>query len=92
MSKEISYSEAREHLKDHFDYICNNSEAVFVNRRNGDDVVMMSRKDYDSIAETLYLLSGVNNRKILLSAIKNSKKGKKVVLKSKKDFDKFFAI
>ena len=91
MSKEISYSEAREHLKEHFDYICNNSETVFVARRNGDDIVMMSRKDYDSINETLYLLSSSKNRKHLNSAIKNLGKGKKVTLKSQKDFDKFFA-
>ncbi len=91
MSKEISYSEAREHLKNHFDYICNNNETVFVTRRNGDDVVMMSRKDYDSLAETLYLLSSSNNRKHLTNSIKNSGKGKKITLKSSKDFDKFFA-
>ena len=91
MSKEISYSEAREHLKDHFDYICNNSETVFVARRNGDDVVMMSRKDYDSINETLYLLSSSKNRKILNSAVKNLGKGKRITLKSSKELDKFFA-
>lgn len=91
MSKEVSYSDAREHLKSYLDYVVHNSETLIITRKNSDDVVMMSRKDYDSLEETLYLLSSSKNRKHLLNAIKNEGKGKRVVIKSKKDLDKLFA-
>jgi antitoxin YefM len=91
MSKEVSYSDAREHLKTYLDFVVQNSETLIITRKNSEDVVMMSRKDYESMEETLYLLSSSKNRKHLLDAIKNEGKGKRVTLKSKKDFDKFFA-
>jgi antitoxin YefM len=90
MSKEISYSDARDHLKSHLDYVTQNSEMLIITRKNNEDVVMMSRKDYDSLEETLYLLSSPKNRKNLLSAVKNQGRGKRVTLKSQKDIDKFF--
>lgn len=91
MSKEVSYSDAREHLKTYLDYVVQNSETLIITRKNNDDVVMMSRKDYDSLEETLYLLSSPKNRKNLLSAIKNQGKGNPVTFKSKKAMHKFFA-
>ena len=57
MSKEVSYSDAREHLKTYLDFVVQNSETLIITRKNNEDVVMMSRKDYDSMEETLYLLS-----------------------------------
>lgn len=92
MSKEVSYSEARDHLKTYLDYVSHNSDTVIISRKNGDDVVMMSRKDYNSLEETLYLLSSSKNRELLLRAMRSSgQKGKRVTLKSKKEIDQFFA-
>jgi antitoxin YefM len=90
MSKEVSYSDAREHLKTYLDFVVQNSETLIITRKNSEDVVMMSRKDYDSMEETLYLLSSAKNRKHLLSEVKNIKKGNSVTFKSKKEMDKFF--
>jgi antitoxin YefM len=90
MSKEVSYSDAREHLKTYLDFVVQNSETLIITRKNNEDVVMMSRKDYDSMEETLYLLSSAKNRKHLLSEVKNIKKGNSVTFKSKKEMDKFF--
>jgi len=89
MSKEVSYSDAREHLKTYLDYVVQNSETLIITRKNSDDVVMMSRKDYDSLEETLYLLSSPKNRKHLLSSIKNQGKGS-VTFKSRKEIEEFF--
>lgn len=89
MPKAVSYSDARDHLKTHLDYVVNNSQTLVIVRKNGDDVVMMARKDYESLEETLYLLSSPKNRKHLLSAIKNEGKGS-VTFKSKKEIEKFF--
>ncbi|MES2960957.1 MAG: type II toxin-antitoxin system Phd/YefM family antitoxin [Pseudomonadota bacterium] len=90
MSKEVSYSDAREHFKTYLDYVVQNSETLIITRKNNDDVVMMSRKDYESLEETLYLLSSSKNRQHLSDAIKNEGKGKRVKLKSKKEINKFF--
>lgn len=90
MSKEVSYSDARENLKTYLDFVVQNSETLIITRKNSEDVVMMSRKDYDSMEETLYLLSSAKNRKHLLGEVKNIKKGKSVTFKSKKEMDKFF--
>lgn len=90
MSKEVSYSDAREHLKTYLDFVVQNNETVIITRKNSEDVVMMSRKDYESFEETLYLLSNPKNRKHLRSEVKNIKKGKSVTFKSKKEMDKFF--
>ena len=83
MSKEVSYSDAREHLKTYLDFVVQNSETLIITRKNNEDVVMMSRKDYDSMEETLYLLSSAKNRKHLLNEVKNIKKGNSVTFKSK---------
>lgn len=91
MSKEVSYSDARENFKTYLDYVVQNSETLIISRKNHEDVVMMSRKDYESWEETLYLLSNPKNRKHLLEAIKKEGKGKRVTLKSQKEIDKFFA-
>ena len=70
MSKEVSYSDAREHLKYYMDYVVNNSDTIVISRRDSDDVVMMSRKDYDSMEETLYLLSIPKMRESIRKGLK----------------------
>lgn len=87
--KAISYSEARNNLKTYLDYIDENRDIVTVVRQNGGNVVMMSEDDYNSINETLYLLSSSNNRKRLLASINDKGKGS-ITFKSKKDLKKFF--
>ena len=91
MSKTVSYSDAREHFKEYLDYVSINSDPIIITRKNGADVVMMARSDYSSLEETLYLMSNKNNRKHLLAAIKQEGKGKKIILKSKKDINNLFA-
>ncbi len=88
--KAVSYSEARNNLKTYLDYVNDNHDTVTIVRQNGNNIVMMSEDDYNSINETLYLLSSSNNRKNLMDAIKNKGKGKSITLKSKEDIKKFF--
>lgn len=65
----ISYSDARASLKAVMDAVCDSHEAAVVTRQKGDDVVILSKEDYDSIMETLYLLkSPVNASRLLTSA------------------------
>lgn len=88
MPKEVSYSDVRAHLKTYLDYVTLNNEIVIINRKNDEDVIMMTRKDYDSIEETLYILSSPKNRERIFNSIKNQGKGA-VTLKSKKELRKF---
>jgi len=92
MSKTISYTEARDHLKSYLDYVTQNSEPIFITRKSGGDVVMMSKSDYNSLEETLYLLSSAKNRNHLIKAIKNEGKGKRLLLKSKKNIENLFNL
>ncbi len=86
----ISYSEARNNLKTYLDYVDQNHDAVTIVRQNGGNIVMITEDDYNSINETLYLLSSKNNRKNLLDAIKNKGKGKRVIVKSQDDIKNLF--
>lgn len=51
---------------------------VYVTRSNQEDVVMMSKADYDGMQETLYLLSSSKNAKRLYKGLKEYEQGKDV--------------
>ena len=48
---------------------------MYVKRTKGEDVVVLSKSDYESMEETLYLLSSEKNRTHLLESIKQAEKG-----------------
>jgi antitoxin YefM len=50
---------------------------VVVERKNGGDVVLIAREDYDSLNETAYLLRSPANARRLLAAAKRAKRGRK---------------
>ncbi|MBI5638202.1 MAG: type II toxin-antitoxin system prevent-host-death family antitoxin [Nitrospinae bacterium] len=74
--KAISYTEARQKLKDVMDAVCEDHEPVVVTRKRGENIIMMSQEDYDSLAETDYLLSTPANAKRLLASLEEAKRGK----------------
>lgn len=65
----VTYSEARAHLKDLMDRAVEDREEIVVTRRKGESVVMMSLDAWNSVQETLYLLSTPNNAKRLRDAV-----------------------
>lgn len=69
MQDYITYSDLRENLKDHLDKLCGDHEPLLVKRRRGEDVVILSRADFESLEETAYLLRSPANAKRLLEAI-----------------------
>jgi antitoxin YefM len=87
--KAVSYSEARNNLKTYLDYVDQSHDAVTIVRQNGKNVVMMSEDDYNSINETLYLLSSANNRKNLLASLNDGLEGS-ITFKKAEDIEKFF--
>lgn len=69
----ISFSRLRANLKSACDSVCAGHEPVIVERRNGGDVVLIAREDYDSLNETAYLLRSPANARRLLEAAKRPK-------------------
>ena len=65
----ISYSNARAQLKDVMDRAIHDKQEVVVSRKNGEAVVVISLETWNSISETLHLLSTPNNASRLRSAI-----------------------
>lgn len=73
----ITYSEARHALKDVMDKACNNHEPILITRRKGENVVLLSLEDYESIMESEYLLSNPANAARLVKSIEEAKTGKR---------------
>jgi antitoxin YefM len=69
MNESISYSDLRSRLKASFDRVCEERVPLLVKRRNGEDVVIMSKDDYNAMEETAYLLRSPANAQRLLEAL-----------------------
>lgn len=75
-SEIITYTALRQNLSSVLDNIENNRDKYFVTRKQHEDVVMISREDYDSMVETLHLLSNAANAKRLNQSLKQASKDK----------------
>jgi antitoxin YefM len=73
----ISYSEARHALKDVMDEACSNHEPILITRRKGENVVLLSLEDYESIMESEYLLSSPVNASRLMQSLEEARSGKR---------------
>lgn len=76
----VSYSEARQDLKNIMDEACNNHEPILITRRKGESVVLLSLEDYESIMESEYLLSNPANAARLMQSLEEAKSGKKLLM------------
>lgn len=73
-----TYSQFRQNLKKYMDQVNESHAPVYVSRSNQEDVVMVSKADYDGMQETLYLLSSSKNAKRLYQGLKEYEEGKAV--------------
>ncbi len=71
-----TYSNFRQNLKVFLDNVFVNHDPLFITRTNGEDVVVLSKTDYESLTETLHLLGNPNNAKRLMDGIKEFEEGK----------------
>ncbi len=69
MNLAISYSEIRTHLKKNFDRVCSDHTPLLVTRKNGENVVVISEDDFQSLQETAYLCQSPKNLSRLLEAL-----------------------
>jgi len=72
----VNFTEARNNLKSLFDSVYCDSQEVIVNRKNGENVVIISLDAYNAMKETNYLLLSPQNRERLLNSLASSRAGK----------------
>jgi antitoxin YefM len=72
----VNYTEFRNNLAKSLNMVNDNSEVVVVSRSKGKNVVVMSLEEYNSIQETLHLVSSKANQKRLDAAIEEMQSGK----------------
>ncbi len=72
-----NYTEFRSGLKNFLDNVEFNNETLIIKRGSGKGTVLISLEEYNSIMETLHLLSSKKNAKRLFESIDQMKTGKK---------------
>ncbi|WP_143959553.1 type II toxin-antitoxin system Phd/YefM family antitoxin [Litoribacter populi] len=71
-----NYSEFRSNMKDYLDRVEEDKETLILKRGTGKGAVIISLEEYNSIMETLHLLSSQANAKRLFESIEQMKTGK----------------
>ena len=73
-----NYTEFRSRLKKYLDDVEQNNETLIIKRNSGKGTVMISLEEYNSIMETVYLLSSRKNAERLYESIQQMEEGKTV--------------
>lgn len=73
-----NYSEFRIDLKKYLDSVEQNNETLIIKRSKGKGTVMISLEEYNSIMETMHLLSSKANADRLYESIDQMKSGNTV--------------
>lgn len=71
----LTYTEARNNLKSILDSTIDDADITVIHRRDGEDAVLMGRDHYESMKETLYILSNPANAAAIFKAIAQDKAG-----------------
>jgi len=73
-----NFTEFRTELKKFLDNVENNDETLIIKRKTGKGTVVISLDEYNSIMETVHLLSSKANADHLYESIQQMKNGKTV--------------
>jgi antitoxin YefM len=73
-----NFTEFRTSLKKFLDNVENNHETLVIKRKSGKGAVMISLDEYNSIMETVHLLSSKANADRFYESIQQMKKGETV--------------
>jgi antitoxin YefM len=65
----ISYADIQNNLAKMIDQVCDHHDPVIITRHQQPSAVLLSLEDYESLAETAYLLKSRNNAKRIFEAI-----------------------
>lgn len=72
----LSFTEARNNLKEVFERVYFDNEEVIIHRKGRESVVVISLDEYNSMKETEYLLKSPKNREVLLRSLNDARNGK----------------
>lgn len=75
----MTYSESRARYAETLDAVVNDAEPVVITRAGHEPVVIVSKRDYESLVETAYLLRSPANARRLLASIERLERGKGTV-------------
>ena len=70
-----NFSEFRTRLKKYLDNVEDNNETLIIKRKSGKGAVVISLDEYNSIMETMHLLSSKKNSDRLYESINQMKSG-----------------
>jgi len=73
-----NYSEFRTDLKAYLDSVEDNNETLIIKRKTGKGAVIISLDEYNSMMETMHLLSSKKNADRLYESMQQLKSGKTV--------------
>ena len=73
-----NFTEFRTKLKKYLDAVEENNEILVIKRKSGKGAVMISLDEYNSIMETVHLLSSKANADRLFESMRQMKEGKVV--------------
>lgn len=73
----VNYSEFRRSMKAKLDQVSDDNDMIVINRSENKNVVLISLREYNSLKETLHLLSSENNRNRLMSAVERANRGER---------------
>ena len=63
-----NYSSLREHMKDYFDQVTDESETLVVTRKNNNNVVILSQDAYNNLLENIHLFGDKTNYEWLVES------------------------
>ena len=76
MFKKLTIAEFKRNMVNELDLIGQNNNYIIIKRpKDKGNLIMLSQKEFNSIQETLYLLSSTNNKKHLIDSIQELKDG-----------------
>jgi antitoxin YefM len=70
-----SYTHFRQNLKSFLNKVNEEHEPLYVTRSSGDDVVVLSKEDYESIMATLHLMKNPSNAQRIAQGLKDYEQG-----------------
>ena len=72
----VTFTDLRKNLRQVMDASSGNHEPVIIKRPHGKDMILLSLQDYESLAETAYLLGNKANAQHLRRSLQSLKQGK----------------
>lgn len=73
-----NFTDVRSNFKTVLDRVNDDADVAVITRRDSNPVVIMAQKHYDSMMETLYLLSSPANASHLMRSLEQLEKGEAV--------------